>query len=48
VSALKKYERTLAKRYNLPDPRCIYNPSIYWALTKEEKETIHHLRRNVY
>jgi hypothetical protein len=46
MTALKKYELTLAKRYNLPDPRCIYNPNVYWKLSKQEQDTIQTLRRN--
>ena len=48
MTALKKYELTLAKRYGLPDTRCIYNPNVYWKLNKGEKDTIHNLRRKCY
>lgn len=40
------YEIVLAKKYRLPSVRCINTPDVYWKLTKEERDTLHHLRRN--
>lgn len=45
MNALKKYEEQLAKQLHLPSPRCVYTPDVYWKLNKEQKDTLHNLRR---
>lgn len=46
MSALRRYENQLAKELRLPSWRCVYTPDIYWRLTKEQKDTLHRLRKS--
>lgn len=43
---LSKYEEILMAKYWLPDTRCIYNPDVYFNLTKVEQDTLESLRKN--
>lgn len=45
MEALRRYESNLMNKYFLPARECIYNPDVYWQLSRLERSTLNHLRK---